>query len=75
MTKLLIPSLVLLAVGYTLVMLWMVWFTFAFFGFEALGNDPLVVIIVVAMALSPIPIWIYCVRRITALRRGESPKV
>ena len=75
MTRLLAFGLLLSAAGYTLIMLWMVWFTFAFFGFDACYADLLTAIVLIAMALSPVPVWMYCVRRANALRRGERPKI
>lgn len=75
MTRLLEFGLLLSAAGYTLIMLWMVWFTFAFFGFDAGYADLLTAIVLIAMALSPVPVWLYCIRRANALRRGERPRI
>jgi hypothetical protein len=50
------------AICYTLVIMAMVWFTFAFFGFE-LGGDVGGSIGFALIALSPIPVCILCFRR------------
>jgi hypothetical protein len=52
----------LAATCYTLVIIAMVWFTFAFFGFE-LGGDVGGSIVFALIALSPIPVCILCFRR------------
>ena len=62
MTKLLAFGLLLSAAGYTLIMLWMVWFTLAYFGSDAGYANLLTAIVLIAMALSPLPVWMYCVR-------------
>jgi hypothetical protein len=53
----------------------MVWFTFAFFGFDAKGHDVVGVIGFCLFALSPIPVCIYCFRRVRALLNGDRAKI
>lgn len=53
----------LAATCYTLVIIAMLWFTFAFFGFE-LGEDVGGSIVFALIALSPIPVCILCFRRV-----------
>ena len=50
------------AICYTLVIIAMVWFTFAFFGFET-GGDVGGAVVFALIALSPIPVCILCFRR------------
>jgi hypothetical protein len=50
------------AICYTLMIIAMVWFTFAFFGFES-GDDVGGSIVFALLALSPIPVCILCFRR------------
>ena len=50
------------AISYTLVIVAMVWFTFAFFGFD-LGGDVGGLTVFALLALSPIPVCILCFRR------------
>lgn len=50
------------AICYTLVIIAMVWFTFAFFGFGT-GGDVGGAIVFALIALSPIPVCILCFRR------------
>lgn len=52
----------IVAICYTLVIVAMAWFTFAFFGFEA-GGDVGGSIVFALIALSPIPVCIICFRR------------
>jgi hypothetical protein len=52
----------IVAICYTLVIVAMAWFTFAFFGFE-LGGDVGGSIVFALIALSPIPVCILCFRR------------
>jgi hypothetical protein len=50
------------AISYTLVITAMVWFTFAFGGFEPGGNISGLIVFAL-LALSPIPVCIFCFRR------------
>ncbi|WP_260599379.1 hypothetical protein [Sphingomonas endolithica] len=50
------------AISYTLAIAAMVWFTFAFFGFDLKG-DVSGLIVFALLALSPIPVCILCFRR------------
>lgn|GEM_PF-4666909 len=75
MTRLLMFGLLLSAAAYTLIMLWLIWFTIAFFGFDASYADPLAAIVLTTTVLSPIPVWMYCIQRVSALRRGERPRL
>ena len=50
------------AISYTLVIAAIVWFTFAFFGFD-LGSDFGGLAVFALLALSPIPVCILCFRR------------
>jgi hypothetical protein len=52
----------IVAICYTLVIIAMAWFTFAFFGFE-LGGDVGGSIVFALIVLSPIPVCILCFRR------------
>ncbi|HXH15780.1 MAG TPA: hypothetical protein VNJ10_06575 [Sphingomonas sp.] len=52
----------IVAICYTLVIIVIVWFTFAFFGFE-LGGDVGGSVVFALVALSPIPVCILCFRR------------
>jgi hypothetical protein len=52
----------IVAICYTLVIIAMVWFTFAFFGFES-GGDVGGSILFALLALSPIPVCILCFRK------------
>ena len=50
------------AISYTVIIAAMVWFTFAFFGFD-LGGDVGGLAMFALLALSPIPVSILCFRR------------
>ncbi len=52
----------IVAICYTLVIVAMAWFTFAFFGFR-LGGDVGGLIVFALIALSPIPVCLLCFRR------------
>lgn len=75
MARLLAFGLLLAAAGYTLIMLWMAWFTLPFLGFDAGYADLRTTFVLIAMALSPVPVWMDCLRRANALRRGERPRI
>lgn len=75
MAKLLISTLVLFATAYTFFIVWMVWFTFAFGGADLTGASVLVVGAFCLVALSPIPVCLYCFRRVRSVLRGERPRI
>ncbi|MEG3090671.1 hypothetical protein [Sphingomonas sp. PB1R3] len=64
-------TLVVAATAYTLVMEWLVYFTIAFFGFADFGTDPFGFAALFLMAVSPLPIWWYCLKRAAVWLRGE----
>jgi uncharacterized membrane protein (DUF485 family) len=75
MTKVMISALVVLSITYTSFVIWMAWFTYAFFGFDAKGGNIESVIGFGLFVLSPIPVCIYCLRRAKALSNGVRPQV
>lgn len=73
MNKLVSAFLITAAFGYTLVVAFFVVFTISFSGFEKLGSDLTGFAIFCAIALSPLIVWRYCLKRAAAWRRGEHP--
>ena len=69
-TKLALVALIAATFVFDALMGWAVWFTYAFF-----GENPLKAPMFWVLALSPIPVTLYCVNRIAAVRRGEYPKI
>jgi hypothetical protein len=74
MTKLLVSITLLSAVAYTLFVAAMLWFNFAFFGFDA-KRDVGGAMGIGLFALSPAPVCIYCLKRIKALLKGQHPRI
>lgn len=75
MAKLLVSTLVLSATAYTLFIAATVWFSFAFFSSDANGVEMSRTVGFGLFALSPVPVCIYCFKRVKALLNGEHPKV
>jgi hypothetical protein len=75
MTKLLVSTLLLAAFAYTLFIIWIVWFTLAFFDVDAKAGQVSGMIVLGFVALSPIPLGIYCFRRAKALLHDDKPKI
>ncbi len=73
--KFVAATLVTAAAAYTLVMGWLVFFTIAFFGIEGFGSHLLGLSVRFVMAISPLPIWWYCLKRAAAWLRGERPRL
>ncbi|KTW01678.1 hypothetical protein NS355_00115 [Sphingomonas yabuuchiae] len=73
--KFVAATLVTAAAAYTLVIGWLVLFTIAFFGIEGLGSHLLGLSVLFVMAISPLPIWWYCLKRAAAWLRGERPRL
>ncbi|WP_028967737.1 hypothetical protein [Sphingomonas phyllosphaerae] len=70
MNKFVSAILIAAAFAYTLIVAFMVLFTI---GFGDLGKDLIGLIVFGLIALSPLAVWPYCLRRAAAWRRGEHP--
>ncbi|KTW10409.1 hypothetical protein NS258_12625 [Sphingomonas sanguinis] len=75
MGKFVAATLVAVAATYTLFIGWLILFTIAFFGIEDFGSDLLGFSVMFVMAISPLPIWRYCLKRAAAWLRGERPRL
>ncbi|KQM28806.1 MULTISPECIES: hypothetical protein [unclassified Sphingomonas] len=69
MAKLFATLPIIAAILYAASIGWMIWFTFAFFGFNWNLSDIGGKVGFGAVALSPIPVIIYCFRRARSLRQ------
>lgn len=74
MAKLIATMPIIAAILYTASIAWMVWFTFAFSGFDWKPGDIGGILGFSAFALSPIPVTLYCLRRARSLRQRADPK-
>ena len=73
MNKIVAVALMAAATGYTLIIVFMVVFTFGFFGFQGMGNNLIGLVIFCLLAVSPLAVWPYCLSRSKAWLRGEHP--
>ncbi|MEH3102449.1 MAG: hypothetical protein PGN12_00900 [Sphingomonas phyllosphaerae] len=73
MDKFVSTILIAVAFAYTLIVSFIVLFTIGFFGLEDLGKNLIGLIVFCLIALSPLAVWPYCLRRAAAWRRGEHP--
>ena len=73
MNKFVAAALITVASAYTLVVAFVVVFTIGFFGLRDIGNDLIGFVVFALIALSPVGVWPYCLRRVAAWRRGEHP--
>ncbi len=60
---------------YTLMIVFLVVFTIGFFGAGGIGENPGSLAIFCSLALSPLVVCYYCLRRASAWRRGKRPPV
>ena len=65
--------LIATATGYTLFVAFIVVFTVGLFGLHDLGKDLGGLAIFCLIALSPLAVWPYCLKRAAAWHRGEHP--
>ncbi|MBB3475414.1 hypothetical protein [Sphingomonas sp. BK345] len=65
--------LIAAAFAYTLVIAFFVVFTVGFFGVRDVTDDLTGLTFFTVVALSPLAVWPYCLRRAAAWRRGEHP--
>lgn len=73
MNKIVSAILIAAASAYTLIVAFIIVFTIGFFGFEDIGNDLIGLAAFCLIALSPLAVWPYCLKRAAAWRRGEHP--
>ena len=73
MNKLVAIVLIAAATGYTLIVAFMFVFTIGFFGFRGMANNLIGLAVFCSIALSPLAVWPYCLKRAAAWRRGEHP--
>lgn len=69
--KLVAAALILAALAYTFVVLFVILTIVGFFGIDALTHRPLEFLIVLLLAGSPVPVWGYFLKK----ARGKNPKV
>ena len=69
-TKLALVALIAATIVFDVLIGWGVWFTYVFFG-EIPFKAPMFWV----LALSPIPVTLYCANRVSAVRRGENPTI
>lgn len=61
------------AFAYTLIVAFFVVFTVGFFGVRDVTDDLTGLAFFAVVALSPLAVWPYCLKRAAAWRRGEHP--
>jgi hypothetical protein len=71
--KIVAGSLITAAIFYTLIVAFIVLATIGFSGLKGLGAHPIAFVIYSLIAMSPLPVWLYCLRRARAWLRGEHP--
>lgn len=73
MNKFVAIMLISAATGYTLFVGFIVVFTIGFFGLQSVGDDLIGLAIFCLIALSPLLVWPYCLKRAAAWYRGGHP--
>ncbi|QJU56915.1 hypothetical protein HL653_03105 [Sphingomonas sp. AP4-R1] len=73
MKKVVAGALIGAATAYTLIIAFMVVFTVGFFGARSLRGDGIGLVVFFLIAVSPVAVWLYCLKHAKAWLRGGQP--